>query len=100
MSRVLCSSISRLVPNYLRTFEIIKTLCNVNHEQCNTFPVPEEDGGVTQKYLFRDYSVDCSSNRYNVYVVYAIVMILVYPIGSKLFIYILKYIHFRSALIF
>ena len=70
---------------YLYTLKL-HPLKNYVHatKQCNIFPVPEEDGGITQKYLFRDYSVDCNSERYNAYVAYAIVMILVYPIGSKL----------------
>lgn len=32
-------------------------------------------------YLWADYSVNCASNRYQSYVPYAAVMIVIYPIG-------------------
>ena len=41
--------------------------------QCQNFP--ESDPPVS--FLIRDYSVDCLSNRYNSYTIYALVMLMV-----------------------
>ena len=47
------------------------------------FELPEADGGGTQRYLYKDYSVDCDSDRYSGFIAYAVIMILVYPIGAR-----------------
>jgi hypothetical protein len=49
--------------------------------RCHKFVIPEEDGGGDLAYLFRDYSIDCHSARYKLFVPYALSMILVYPLG-------------------
>jgi len=45
---------------------------------CQDFP--EAPGGL-ESYLVEDYSIDCNSPRYLVFMVYASVMILIYPVG-------------------
>ena len=52
--------------------------------KCDAFDVPDEDGGGTVSYLAKDLSLDCDSNRYKGFVGYAVIMILVYPIGEML----------------
>ena len=52
--------------------------------KCQSFDLPEVDGGGAQQYLYKDYSVDCDSNRYKGFVAYAVIMILAYPIGALL----------------
>jgi hypothetical protein len=51
-----------------------------NYFKCDTF---YEAQGGKQSYLYLDYSVSCLSSRYKSYTAYAIVMIAIYPIGSK-----------------
>jgi len=65
--------------------------------QCDTFPIPKEDGGGQLQFLFKDYSVNCSSSLYKQFQVYAIVMILIYPIGIPLFYASVLYVN-RAAL--
>lgn len=55
-----------------------------NFFKCDSFSVPEEDGGGTQKYLFKDYSVNCDTDRYRLYFAYAIFMVIVFPVGIPL----------------
>jgi hypothetical protein len=45
------------------------------------------------RYLYRDYSVDCDSTRYISYLPWAILMILVYPIGIPLLYFCLLWKH-------
>jgi len=45
--------------------------------QCASF----EEVEPVVSYLIRDYSLDCSSPRYRAYLSYAVVMLLIYPIG-------------------
>ena len=50
--------------------------------KCDTFILPESaDGDGEVHYLFRDYSVDCDSKRYQAARIYAIVMLVVFPFG-------------------
>jgi hypothetical protein len=50
--------------------------------QCKSFPEALNEFGVTQeqRYLNRDYSVDCNSSRYNSFVPYGLIMIAVWPL--------------------
>ena len=54
--------------------------------KCDDFD--EADGG-TESYLFKDYSIDCSTARYEVFFWYSVMMILIYPIGIPLGYYVL-----------
>ena len=47
--------------------------------------------------MYKDYSVDCNSSRYKVFVWYAIAMILIYPVGIPLLYASLLFSH-RKAL--
>ena len=49
--------------------------------KCHEFDLP--DGG-TESYLYRDYSVDCNGSEYKKYVVFARIMVIIYPIGIPL----------------
>ena len=48
------------------------------------FELPEADGGGTQRYLYKDYSVDCNRLRYKSHVPYAVFCIFIYPVGIPL----------------
>ena len=50
--------------------------------KCDDFEIPEEDGGGTVSFLTSDLSLDCDSDRYKGFVGYAVVMIIIYPIGG------------------
>jgi nitrate reductase NapE component len=54
----------------------------LHYFKCHEFP---DDYGKTQSYLYRDYSVDCHSSRYKHYVPFAVIMVFIYPVGSKCF---------------
>ena len=45
--------------------------------QCEAF----EEVEPAVSYLVRDYSLNCASSRYRIYVVYAVAMLFVYPLG-------------------
>ena len=45
--------------------------------QCEAF----EEVEPAVSYLVRDYSLNCASSRYIIYVVYAVAMLFVYPLG-------------------
>jgi len=64
------------------TFLISSSTAAFQYFKCHEFP--EADGG-TRRFLYKDYSVDCDSSRYNFYIPYALLMILIYPIGIPLF---------------
>ena len=64
------------------TFLISTSTAAFQYFKCHEFP--EADVG-TRRFLYKDYSVDCDSTRYKVYVPYALLMILIYPIGIPLF---------------
>jgi hypothetical protein len=49
--------------------------------KCDSFP--EADGGE-QRYLFKDYSVDCNSYKYRATVLFVVLMIFVFPVGIPL----------------
>jgi len=49
-----------------------------NYLQCQIFPMPE---GQAKRFMFKDYSIDCNSDRYQSWEIYCGVMILIYPIG-------------------
>ena len=48
--------------------------------KCQTFSDPETGD---RSYLVKDMTIDCESSRYKVMLVFDIVMIFIYPIGSK-----------------
>lgn len=52
--------------------------------KCHEFPVPSSDGGGSQHYLYKDYSVDCNGDRYASFAAFAGCMVLVYPVGIPL----------------
>jgi len=54
--------------------------------KCRDFP--EADGG-NKRYLVKDYSIDCDSERYVFYSYFAMLMFMVYPIGIPSMYYIL-----------
>jgi hypothetical protein len=64
------------------TFLISASTAAFQYFKCHEFP--EADGG-TRRFLYKDYAVDCDSARYKTYVPYALLMILIYPIGIPLF---------------
>jgi len=64
------------------TFLISTSTAAFQYFKCHEFP--EADGG-TRRFLYKDYAVDCDSARYNFYIPYALLMILIYPIGIPLF---------------
>ena len=45
-------------------------------KKCRDFP--EADGG-NKRYLVKDYSIDCDSERYVFYSYFAMLMFMVYP---------------------
>ena len=45
--------------------------------QCESF----EEVEPVVSYLVHDYSLDCASERYRIYVAYAVLMIIIYPVG-------------------
>mmetsp|Transcript_38085 Transcript_38085/g.85056 ORF Transcript_38085/g.85056 Transcript_38085/m.85056 type:complete len:411 (-) Transcript_38085:203-1435(-) len=55
-----------------------------NFFKCHEFNEATMNGGGPKRYLFRDYSIDCDSSRYSIYMIYAGLMILVFPIGIPL----------------
>jgi len=52
-----------------------------NYFKCRSFPEAEHG---KESYLYKDYSVDCNSSRYKMFLWYAIAMILIYPVGIPL----------------
>ena len=46
--------------------------------KCRSFE--SENGNGTERYLYADYTINCDSARYNAFVIYAYVMIAVYPV--------------------
>ena len=54
--------------------------------KCHEFP--EADGG-TRRFLYKDYSLDCDSVRYKRYIPYALLMVLIFPIGIPGFYWVL-----------
>jgi len=60
-------------------FALVGTSTTVFHYfKCHDFP--EAEGGV-QSYLRKDYAIDCKSPRYATFLIYAILMIFIYPFG-------------------
>ena len=51
--------------------------------KCDTFDLPEADGGGVVRYMFKDYSVDCDKPRYQTTVFYAFLMVFIYPCGKS-----------------
>ena len=49
--------------------------------QCQRFALPDEEGGGEESFIRRDYSISCTSNRYQMFVPFALIMVLVYPVG-------------------
>ena len=64
------------------TFLISSSTAAFQYFKCHEFP--EADGG-TRRFLYKDYSLDCDSSRYKAYVPYALLMILIFPVGIPLF---------------
>lgn len=54
--------------------------------KCHEFP--EAEGG-TRRFLYKDYSLDCDSVRYKRYIPYALLMVLIFPIGIPGFYWVL-----------
>lgn len=52
----------------------------IQYFKCHEFKKPN---GGSRFFLYRDYSLDCESDRYLAYLPFAILMILVFPVGSK-----------------
>jgi len=46
--------------------------------KCDLMALPD---GTAEAYLFKDYSVDCSTSKYRTVSIFAAIMIAVYPIG-------------------
>jgi len=69
----------------LLTFLVLisSSTCLFHFFKCDDFEIPEEDGGGTVAFLAKDLSLNCDSERYKRIVGYAIVMILVHPIGKS-----------------
>jgi len=70
----------------LLTFLVIVSASSalIQYFKCDSFRIPEIDrhnGIKKERYLFADYSIDCDSEHYLSMKPFAIVMILVYPIG-------------------
>lgn len=57
---------------------------------CEEFP---EAAGGTDSYLRKDFSIDCNSQRYRDWTPYAVIMILIYPIGIPLTFWVLLMEH-------
>ena len=68
------------------TFLISSSTAAFQYFKCHEFP--EAEGG-TRRYLYKDYSLDCDSARYKTYVPYALLMILIFPVGIPLFYWIM-----------
>lgn len=68
------------------TFLISSSTAAFQYFKCHEFP--EAEGG-TRRYLYKDYSLDCDSVRYKTYVPYALLMILIFPVGIPLFYWIM-----------
>ena len=49
--------------------------------KCHIFEVP---GGESERYLRLDYSVDCDDTKYKDFMVFAGIMVFIYPIGIPL----------------
>jgi len=49
----------------------------LHYFKCHEFP----EADPPQSYLYKDYSVDCNGARYKAYLLYAQIMILIYPVG-------------------
>ena len=60
-----------------------------------TFPCynadPDGSASTSQLYMRADYSISCSSQRYQFAVVWAAVMVFVYPVGIPLLYFVLLY---------
>ena len=52
--------------------------------KCDVFTVPDEDGGGTYSYLMKDYSLDCDSARYKLFLPFCYLQMLIYPLGIPL----------------
>ncbi len=70
----------------LLTFLVIVTASSalIQFFKCDSFKIPKIDRHKSikrERYLFADYSIDCDSERYLSVKPFAVVMILVYPIG-------------------
>ena len=65
------------------TFVVLVTVSTlvIHFFKCRTFPIPEEDGGGDVLLLARDLSIDCEEPRYESMRVFAILMVLIYPVG-------------------
>ena len=50
-------------------------------------------GEESERYLYKDYSIDCNSNRYQKMVPFAITMIIIYPAGIPLLYFVLLWKH-------
>ena len=63
-------------------FVLVPVSTTVLHfNKCITF---YHEDGSEEEYLARDFRVDCKSKRYDDYKIYAVAMILVYPVGIPL----------------
>ena len=73
---------------------LIGTSSSVMHFfKCHEFVLP--GGENSEMYLYKDYSIDCNSNRYQKMVPFAITMIIIYPIGIPLLYFVLLWEHRR-----
>ena len=76
--------------NFYAYFFLLLTFCvligtssSVMHFfKCHEFVLP--GGEKSEMYLYKDYSIDCNSNRYQKMVPFAITIIIIYPVGAPL----------------
>ena len=62
---------------------MIKSSTNLLHFfKCDELVIPEADGGGEKRYMFKDYSIDCDSDKYFGWSIYAGLMCFIYPIGA------------------
>ena len=60
--------------------------------QCQVFEEADD-----QSFLSRDYSLSCLGARYNQWVPFAILMIMIYPIGIPLSYFVLLHAHRKTV---
>ena len=76
----------------LTFYFLIGTSISIIHFlKCHEFVLPK--GGESERYLYKDYSIDCNSNRYQKMVPFAITIIIIYPVGAPLLHFVLLWEH-------